>query len=101
MSALKEYYPKEKPNFVSLRGYIDGVIYVEGLKRTGKDVTREKFVDALEKIHHLDIGLGKGMALNYSPTDHLGFHNVFFGIIRNGEVVSFSDWKKLDLKRKG
>jgi len=100
LSALKQYYPKEKPNFVSLRGYIDGLIFIEGLKHTGKDLTRDKFVDALEKIHHEDVGLGKGMALNYSPTDHLGFHNVFWGVIRNGEVVSFSDWKKLGLKKK-
>ncbi len=84
--ALKQYFPHEKPGYVSLRGYIDALVWVEGLKRAGKDLDREKFIDALEKIHGLDVGLGKGMELSYSPTDHLGFHKVFFGIIKNGKV---------------
>jgi len=96
--ALKQYYPDEKPGSVSLRGYIDAVVWGEGLKRAGKDVTREKFIDALESIHNLDVGLGRGMELSYSPTDHLGFHKIFFDIVKNGEVVEFTDWKGLKKK---
>lgn len=95
---LKEFFPQAKPNFVSLRGYIDALIWVEGLKRAGKDLTRDGFVAALEEIRNLDVGLGTGMALSYSPTDHLGFHNVFFGIITNGQVSSVNSWKKLAVK---
>jgi branched-chain amino acid transport system substrate-binding protein len=98
IKALKKYYPNEKPGSVSLRGYIDAMVWAEGLKRAGKNVDREKFVDGLESIHNLDVGLGKGMALSYSPSDHLGFHKVFFGVVKNGEVVSFTDWKKLKTK---
>jgi ABC-type branched-subunit amino acid transport system substrate-binding protein len=98
--ALSEYFPKEKPNFVSLRGYIDAMVIAEGLKKAGKDVTREKFVEALEKINHKDIGLGKGMDLTYTPADHLGFHNVFFCWIKNGQVESFNDWRSLRAKKK-
>jgi len=96
---LEKYFPKEKPNFVSLRGYIDALVCVEGLKRAGKNPTRESFVDALEHIHHLDVGLGKGMELSYNSDDHLGFHNVFFGVIGNGQVSSFNAWKKLAVKK--
>jgi len=86
--ALKRYYPQEKPNYASLLGYLDAVAFVEGLKRTGKDLTREHFVNAMESIHNDDVGLGKGMELRYSPTDHMGFHKVFFGSIKNGAVLS-------------
>jgi ABC-type branched-subunit amino acid transport system substrate-binding protein len=95
LKSLKQYYPDNKPGSVSLRGYIDAVVWLEGLKRAGKEVTREKFIDALESIHHLDVGLGRGMELSYSPTDHLGFHKVFFQIVKNGEVIEFTDWKGL------
>jgi branched-chain amino acid transport system substrate-binding protein len=92
---LKKYYPKEKPGFVNLRGYMDAVVWAEGLKRAGKDLTREKFVNAMEGIKATDIGLGKGMELSYSPTDHLGFHKVFFGSFKDGTAQSFDSWKSL------
>jgi len=95
LKALKKYYPNEKPGSVSLRGYIDAMVWVEGLKRCGKNVDRERFVDALEGIHNLDVGLGPAMTLGYSPKDHLGFHKVFFGQVKNGEVIKFDEWKKL------
>jgi ABC-type branched-subunit amino acid transport system substrate-binding protein len=92
---LKKYYPNEKPGFVNLRGYMDGLIWAEGLKRAGKDLTREKFVDALESIKNVDVGLGKGMELSYSPSDHLGLHKVFFGTIKNAQAISFDGWNTL------
>jgi ABC-type branched-subunit amino acid transport system substrate-binding protein len=93
--ALKKYYPDEKPGFVNLRGFMDGLVWTEGLKRAGKEVTREKFVNAMEGIKNLDVGLGNGMELSYSPTDHLGLHKVFFGTFKNGQTVSFDAWKSL------
>ena len=101
LKALKQYAPGETAGSCSLRGYIDALVWAEGLKRTGKDVTREKFVDALESIHHRNVGLGSGMELNYSPTDHLGFHKIFFGQVKNGQVNSFADWNKLKVKASG
>jgi ABC-type branched-subunit amino acid transport system substrate-binding protein len=93
--SLKKSYPSEKPTYTSLRGYMDAVALVEGLKRAGKDLTRDGFVSAMESIHNLDVGLGKGMELSYSPTDHLGFHKVFFGTVKNSQAVPFSDWHSL------
>ncbi len=54
VNQLKTYYPNEKPNFTSLRGYSNAMLWVEALKRTGKDLTRENFVNALEGIHNWD-----------------------------------------------
>jgi branched-chain amino acid transport system substrate-binding protein len=97
-NALAQYYPNEKPCFTSLRGYVDGVVLVEGLKRAGKDLTREKFVDALEKIHNLNIGLGRGMEVSYSSTDHFGLHKYAFGVVRKGFFTPIANWKSLKAK---
>jgi ABC-type branched-subunit amino acid transport system substrate-binding protein len=99
LKALKKSYPNQKPCYTSLRGYFDAVALVEGLKRAGKDVTRENFVTAMETIHNLNVGLGKGMALSYSPTDHMGFHEVYFGTIKDKEAVPFTNWHSLDARR--
>jgi ABC-type branched-subunit amino acid transport system substrate-binding protein len=96
--ALEKFFPNEKPCFTSLRGYIDGVVLVEGLRRAGKDLTREKFVDALDNIHNWNIGLQKGIELSYSPTDHFGMHRYTFGVIKHGSVIPVLNWK--DLKQK-
>lgn len=91
---LLKYFPDEKPGYVSLRGYMDAYLMVEGMKRAGKNLTREGFVNAMESIHDLDVGLGKEMLANYSGNDHLGFHKVFLGSIKNNKVSSSTDWKE-------
>ena len=95
IKALQQYYPNERPNASSLKGYLDAMAFAEGLKRAGKEPTRQKFITAMEGIANLDVGMGKDMKLSISPTDHVGFHHVFFGIIKNGQVETFSDWKHI------
>jgi branched-chain amino acid transport system substrate-binding protein len=41
---LAKYYPDPPPTFVSLEGFVDAMVLVEGLSRAGKDPTREKFI---------------------------------------------------------
>jgi branched-chain amino acid transport system substrate-binding protein len=73
---LAQYSPGEAPTFVSLEGFVDAMVLVEGLKRAGKDLTREKFIAAIESIHEMNAGLGPKLILNYSSSDHKGFDNV-------------------------
>jgi len=98
LSAMKKFYPNERPGFVSLRGFLNAYVWVQGFTKAGRDLTREKFIDALESIKHKDIGLGKGMELSYSSEDHLGLHNVFFDVVKDGQVVTFNAWKALRKK---
>ncbi len=72
---LHKSYPSEKPGFISLEGYIDAAILVEGLRRCGKDLTTEKLVEALESIHNLDIGLGT--PIQYGQSEHQASHKVW------------------------
>ncbi len=89
---LTKYLPTAQPNFVSLEGFVDAMVLVEGLKRAGKDLTREGLIRGIESIHALDIGLGPQLKLDYSAKDHKGFDNVLPTVIRGGRAVPFTDW---------
>jgi ABC-type branched-subunit amino acid transport system substrate-binding protein len=65
-------------SFNSLEGYIAAKVLVEGLKRTGKDLTRAKFIKAVESIGEWDLG---GYFVGYSPANHNGSRFVDITII--------------------
>jgi ABC-type branched-subunit amino acid transport system substrate-binding protein len=90
--ALGKYFPSEQPNFVSLEGFVDAMVLVEGLKRAGKDLTREGLIHSIESIHDHDLGLGPQLKLNYSAKEHKGFDHVLPTVIRGGRAVPFTDW---------
>ena len=90
--AMTKYFSAAKPGYVSLEGFVDAMVLVEGLKRAGEDLTREKLVRALESIHDFDAGLGPRLRLNFSAANHKGFHNVYPTVVKGGVAVPFSDW---------
>jgi ABC-type branched-subunit amino acid transport system substrate-binding protein len=91
-NALAKYYPNMPPSFVSFEGFVDAMVVVEGLKRAGKDVTREKFISSIESIHEMNIGLGPKLVLNFGPNDHKGFDSVYPTIVKGGQPVLLTDW---------
>jgi branched-chain amino acid transport system substrate-binding protein len=96
--ALEKYMGGAPPSFVSLEGFVDAMVLTEGLKRAGKDLTREKFISGIESIHDQDVGLGPKFLLNYGPKRHKGFDSVYATIIQNGRAVTITDWKNLPAK---
>ncbi|MDR3426190.1 MULTISPECIES: ABC transporter substrate-binding protein [Silvimonas] len=56
-------------DYPSLEGYIGARVMVEGLKRAGKALTREKLVAALEGLGDYDMG---GFRVKFSSTNHNG-----------------------------
>lgn len=89
---LGKYFPSAQPNFVSLEGFIDAMVLVEGLKRAGKDLTRAGLIRAIESIHEFDMGLGPQLKLDYSAKDHKGFDHVIPTVVRGGRAVPFTEW---------
>jgi ABC-type branched-subunit amino acid transport system substrate-binding protein len=83
------------PSFVSLEGFVDAMVLVDALRDAGRDLTREKFVSALEKIRQKDIGLGPDLTLSFSPTSHQGLHSVYVTVIKAGQPIVVTDWKHL------
>jgi branched-chain amino acid transport system substrate-binding protein len=90
--SLSKYFPSAQPNFVSLEGFVDAMVMVEGLKKAGKELTREGLIRGIESIHELDLGLGPQLILDYSAKDHKGFDHVIPTVIRGGRAVPFTDW---------
>ncbi len=68
-------------NFSSLEGFIVGKVMVEGLKRAGKDLTREKLIAALESMNNVDLG---EFVVSFSPTNHSGSKYVNITMIGRG-----------------
>ena len=89
---MSKFASNEPPNFVSLEGFVDAMVMVEGLKRAGKDLTREGLIRGIESLHDFDIELGPQLKLNYSARDHKGFEHVIPTVVRGGRAVPFSDW---------
>jgi hypothetical protein len=80
---------------VSLEGFVDAMVLVEGLKRAGKDLTREKLIRGVESISDKDIGLGPRLVLKYGPNRHKGFDQIYTTVVRNGKPEILDDWKSL------
>jgi ABC-type branched-subunit amino acid transport system substrate-binding protein len=89
---LSKHAQNETPNFVSLEGFVDAMVLVEGLKRAGKDLTRDGLVRAIESMRDFDMGLGPQLKLQYSSHDHKGFDHVIPTVVRGGRAVPFTDW---------
>ncbi|HZR67695.1 MAG TPA: ABC transporter substrate-binding protein [Burkholderiales bacterium] len=72
-------------NFSSLEGFIVAKVMVEGLKRAGRDLTREKLVTALESMNSVDLG---GFNVSFSPASHSGSQYVDLTMIgRQGKFL--------------
>ena len=72
--AVRKYAPGEKPDFVSLEGYLAGTLLTEALRRATA-VDTEKVIDALESIRGLD--LGTGASLSFGMSEHQASHKVW------------------------
>ena len=91
LPVVKEYQQLAKKagftdyNFSAMEGFLTAKVMVEGLRRTGKDLTREKFIDAMDKMQDVDIG---GFFVGYSPKNHAGSKFVDLTIIaRDGKFM--------------
>src|SRR5678816_4820517 len=73
--ALAKHAPGERPDFVSLEGYVTGNLLVEGLRRAGTHLSTEELVNALETTRGLDVGLG--VPLSFGMSEHQASHKVW------------------------
>ena len=74
-TGLAKYFPGEVPDYVSLEGYVDGSLLLEGLKRAGQRPDTESLVDGLETLRNFDMGLGT--LISFSQSEHQGSHKVW------------------------
>jgi branched-chain amino acid transport system substrate-binding protein len=60
---------KTEFDYTTMQGYVSAKLMVEGLRATGKNLTRERFVEVMERMNKLDLG---GFELSFSPKSHHG-----------------------------
>lgn len=68
-------------NFSAMEGFLFAKVAVEGLRRAGRNLTRDTFINAMEKMTDVDLG---GFYVGYSPTNHAGSKFVDLTIIGRG-----------------
>ncbi len=56
-----------KPNYSTMEGYVVAKVFAEGLKRAGRNPTREALISGLESIQHTSFG---GFSVNFGPRVH-------------------------------
>jgi len=87
---MKKYAPNEQIGGFSLSGYCEAMVMAEGLRRAGKNLTRETFLQAMDQMQNY---AGSPLPnVSYSPTDHAGVKTAFLQKAQGGKWVSFTDW---------
>jgi ABC-type branched-subunit amino acid transport system substrate-binding protein len=73
-------------NYTVLEGYIAGRTLIEGLKRAGRDATREKLAAALSGMPELDFS---GYRIRYARGNHEGSRFVDLGVVTGEGRLKF------------
>jgi ABC-type branched-subunit amino acid transport system substrate-binding protein len=77
-------------------GYSAAKLLVEGLKRAGRDLTREKVVNELERLYRFQTGATP--PLTYGPNRRIGSHGAYFLAVdlQRRDLVPAGKWIELD-----
>jgi len=73
-----------KPNYSSMEGYLAAKVFAEGLKRAGRNPSREQLISSLESVQNTDLG---GFHVNFGPRDHVASHFVELSMLTEGGKV--------------
>lgn len=87
---MKMYAPNAEISNITLYGYIMGELTVEGLKRAGKDLTRESLVNALEGIRNFQCSVCLA-PISFSPADHRPFEIEVYTKVVDGKWETFGE----------
>lgn len=82
-----KYFPEDMPNYVGLEGYVNAKVLVRALNEAGRDLNRDKFIEAIESMNNYSIGIG--IPAKYGPDDHQAFDRVYFSRLDNGGFPLF------------
>lgn len=88
---MDRYFPGHPKNRYSLYGYVFGLLVVEGLQRAGRDLDRDRFLDAMDSIRDWDSG-GILPPVSFSPTDHHAQEAGYICELRNRRFRALSGW---------
>lgn len=90
-AAIARLRPGRAVDRYTLYGYTFGRLVVEGIRRAGRDLTRERFVDAMEGIRAWDAG-DVMPPVSFSATDHHAQRAGYICEMQGGRLVPRSGW---------
>ena len=88
---MLKQFPKNEPNRYSLSGYFAGMLFAEGAKRAGRNLTRDALVAALESIKGWESGLLPPLTIG---ADHETQKHGFWVRVEKGRFKQLTDWLK-------
>jgi branched-chain amino acid transport system substrate-binding protein len=68
LDAVRKAGGDAQPNYSSMEGYLAAKVLAEGLKRAGRNPTRDSLITGLESIQNADFG---GFSVKFGPKDHV------------------------------
>lgn len=86
----KKDFPNQEPTLLAEAGWTDAQVFVEGLKRSGNDLSWSNFEKQMESIQNWNGSLGHD--ITYSSTLHQGEQSLYFMKAENGKLVKISDY---------
>ncbi len=89
---MKKYNPNEQLGGFPLSGWTEAQILAEGLRRAGKDLTRESFLKAMDSMTDYKDSILP--TISYTADDHAGTKTGYFqkADFKGGKWVTFTGW---------
>lgn len=89
----RKYYPNDRLKADNFYGTASAVVIVEALKRVGRDLTREKFIDVLHQMKDFDPGVAP-CKVTFTPDNHQGCQvQTAWKLVGEKVVTVGSTWK--------
>jgi branched-chain amino acid transport system substrate-binding protein len=88
---ITKYYPDHRADNFSYEGMGGALAVIEALKRAGPDLTRDKFIAAMNTIQNFDSGI-LNAPITFSASDHAGVKGGAMTTYRNGKAVVLRTW---------
>lgn len=84
LEAVRKAGGDSQPNYSSMEGYLAAKVLAEGIRRAGRNPSREALINGLESIQNVSFG---GFNVNFGPKQHVASHYVDLSMLtEDGKV---------------
>jgi len=88
---MQRYFPQNEPNRYSIAGYTAALLFAEGAKRAGRNLSRESLMAAFESFKGYDTGILPPITIG---SDHETQKQGFWVRVEKGRFKQITDWLK-------
>jgi ABC-type branched-subunit amino acid transport system substrate-binding protein len=86
LKALRQSDPSARPDYTSMEGYLAAKVMAEGLRRAGRNPSREGLIEGLESMRGVSFG---GFNVNLSPREHVASRYVELSVLTEDGKVRY------------